>query len=186
MEEGSKSEKRLKFDRFLPGFLRQSKKSPGRKGHDDVLPEPVPDGHVPNTDPSIVDNQGANTTARSPPTEPPTEPAATSVQKKAAVNTDADREELPTSVVIAQDRLKKAEEKLEKKLSADLLRSGDFEIKASTNINTLADNIGSTLVTLMEQRNIEKSEQSHARDLITECAKKTIPFIETGLTIAEV
>jgi len=99
---------------------------------------------------------------------------------------DADPEKLPTSVAIAQDRLNKAGEKLKKKLPADLLASGDFEIKVSADVNSVADNIGSTLDTFMEQRDVEKSEQSHAREFITEWAKKTIPYIETGTTIANV
>jgi len=190
MEESSKPEKKKsKVGRLLSG-LKSSKKSTKRKSHNEVLPKPVPAGHVPNAVPSIVDDQGVNATACSPPTEPPlkprTEPASTAVGTKAAVNTDAGEEKLPIDVATAQERLNKAGEKLEKKLPADLLASSDFKIKASADVNSLADNIGSALVTFMEQRDVEKSEQSHARNLITEWVKKTIPFIETGLTIANV
>src|SRR5579859_5879673 len=124
MEERSKSEKK-RSSKFLSS-LTWSKKTPQRKGHSEILPGPAL--RVTNADPTIADNQGANTTARSPPTEsrtePPTEPAqAAAVDKNSAVNTDADGEKLPTSVAISQDRLNKAGEKLKAKLPADLLAS---------------------------------------------------------------
>jgi len=179
MAESPKPEKRSNFGRFLG--LKRTKKSPEREGDSQALPKQVP-ADVPRVPLPIVD-EGSNATVRSlRPTEPLTEPVSTTAQNKA----DADPEKLPTRVAIAQDRLNKAGEKLKKKLPADLLASGDFQIKVSADVNSVADNIGSTLDIFMEQRDVEKSEQSHAREFITEWAKKTIPYIETGTTIANV
>jgi len=175
MAESLKPEKRSKFGRFLG--LKRTKESPKREGDSQALPKQVP-ADVPRVPLPIVDE--GNATVRS--TEPLMEPVSTTAENKA----DAYPEKLPTSVAIAQDRLNKAGEKLKKKLPADLLASGDFQIKVSADVNSVADNIGSTLHIFMEQRDVEKSEQSHARDFITEWAKKTIPYIETGTTIANV
>ena len=191
MAESSKPEKKSKFSRLLGSLTRchGRRRSSERKGDSHILPELAP-ANVPNVSPSIAD-QGVNATARTPATQTPTEltePVATGrgAESAAFLNTDVDLEKLPKNVAIAHDRLNKAGEKLKKTLPADLLAIGDFEIKMSADVNSVADNIGSTLDTFMEQRHVEESEQSHARELITEWAKKTIPFIETGVSIAKV
>jgi hypothetical protein len=86
----------------------------------------------------------------------------------------------------AVNKLNEAVEKLKQKIPQDILTSSTFEIKPSADINSLANNIGSALVTMMEQRNIEKAKQSNVKMMITEWAKKAIPFVEKGLTIANV
>jgi hypothetical protein len=95
-------------------------------------------------------------------------------------------EKLPRTVAVANTYLNEAVEKLKQKIPQDILASSTFEIKPSADINSLANNIGSALVTMMEQRNIEKAKQSNVKMMITEWAKKTIPFVEKGLTIANV
>lgn len=102
-----------------------------------------------------------------------------------AVNDDEEGK-LPTSIAIANARLNEAGENLKQKIPEDILASSTFEIKPSADINSLANNIGSALVTMMDQRNIEKAKQSKVKTMITEWAKKTIPFVEKGLTIADV
>ena len=159
MESSPKPKTRSAFPFFSSG-----KKSRSRKGHNEVPPDPPQAGCEPDAGPADSSS----------PDDVQPEPWPPIAHRQGA------------TVVIAQDRLNNAGQRLKKKLPADLLGSGDFEIRASADVNSLADNIGATLVTFMDQRKIEQSVQSRARNLITEWAKKTIPFIETGLTIANV
>jgi hypothetical protein len=185
MEESSKSTKKKSTVARLFSGLKARK----NKGHSDVLPELVPFDHIQNTSPPAGD-QGANAIARSPPNEPPTQsatdPVTAAIENNDTANTDMEGEMPPKDVAFAQKRLNEAAAKLEKNISAELLASRNFEIKGSADVNSLANNIGSALVMIMEQRDVEKPKQSHARDLVTEWAKKTIPFIETGLTVTNV
>jgi hypothetical protein len=95
-------------------------------------------------------------------------------------------EVLPASVALAKEALNKAGKKLAEKIPQDSRGDMNFEIKASADIDTLAGNIGSVLVTMMGDRKVDKSKQTHIQELVTEWAKKTIPFVETGLTVANV
>jgi hypothetical protein len=185
MEENSTSaKKRSKFGRFLSG-IKQSQHGTDRKSPAQVRSEPLPVPLIPNAGGPTPNDQEGNAISCSTPTEPLADPAAAVVETHPTA-ADAKQEELPASIAIAQDRLDKAGENLKKKLPADLLASVHFEVKASADINSLADDLGSALVAMLEQANVKKTEQSHARTLVTEWAKKTIPFVETGLTVANV
>jgi hypothetical protein len=93
---------------------------------------------------------------------------------------------LPTTVALANLVLDTAAEKLKKKIPTETWGITSFDIKPSADITSLAENIGTTLVTLMDKRNVEKSKQTRVQGMVREWAKKTIPFVETGLTIANV
>ena len=101
-------------------------------------------------------------------------------------NNESEAEKLPANVAIAQERLNKASNKLKAKIPQEILESTNVEIQASADINSLADNIESALVAMMDLRNIQKSRQTRVRVLVMEWSKKTIPFVKTGLTIAKV
>jgi hypothetical protein len=130
-----------------------------------------------------IETQGSN----APAILPAPQTGATVTVLESTETTEAVHEEtLPRSVVLAKERLHEAGEKLKKNIPQNSLEGVDFEIKASADVDAFAHNIGSALVAMMEKRKIEKSKQSHALGLVTEWAKKTIPFVETGLTIANV
>jgi hypothetical protein len=105
---------------------------------------------------------------------------------------DKDREEaqkeekLPASVMLARDRLNKAAEQLKEKIPNDIQGSTSLEVKGSADVNSLADNIGSAMVMMMDSRKVEQSKQSRVQALVIDWAKKTIPFVQQGLTIANV
>jgi len=86
----------------------------------------------------------------------------------------------------ANDRLDKAAEKLKNTIPEKMHANATFEFKASADINALADNIGSVLVTMMDVEKVEKSRQAHVQDMVKEWAKKTLPFVGRGLNIAKV
>lgn len=132
-----------------------------------------------------------------PSTEPPsTVPPVDSITSSAEAETrgkasgkdgeDVQKEEkLPASVALAKDRLNKAAEELQKKLPEDIERSTILEVEGGADINSLADDISSALVKMMEQRNVERSMEP-VQGFVIEWAKKTIPFIQMGLTIVKV
>jgi hypothetical protein len=181
-QESSKSSG--KFRRFLSGF----KKNAERKARVQPPLAPLPASEIPTTADTALVQQG--------PSAPATSTAITLVgpiapdapELEEAVNSGGAEEELvlPANIALAKDVLNKAGKKLADKIPQDARREMKFEIKASADINTLADNIGSVLVTMMADRQVEKSKQTHVQGLVTEWAKKTIPFVETGLTVANV
>jgi hypothetical protein len=102
------------------------------------------------------------------------------------LNRGAEEEILPANVALAKEVLNKSGKVLGDKIPQDARGDMNFEIKASADIDTLADNIGSVLVRMMGDRQVEQSKQTHVQGLVKEWAKKTIPFVETGLTVANV
>jgi hypothetical protein len=202
MELNSQSNQESKFRRFLPsGFKRKKEKQKASSaetvaadasafdGSAASSPSPPADGPK-GLQPSaplgaIVPVAETQTAGKSSSTDQ-TEPVASAVESNDPPS-EVDQEEiLPTSqrVALAEKRLKKAGNKLEKIITQK--DSAEFEIKASADINTLAENIGAALVSLMEHRKVAESKQSQARSFVVEWAKKTIPFVDTGLTIANV
>ena len=132
-----------------------------------------------------VDNEGLSATAPSTPS--PVENIVSAVEGSSeAISEDEEGGKLPTTIATANDRLDKAAEKFKTKMTKEILGSTNFEIKASADISSLAENIGVTLVTMMDKRKVEKSKQTHVQSMVTEWVKKTIPFVETGLTVANV
>jgi hypothetical protein len=203
MEPNSKpSKKESKFRRFLHSGLKRKEKPKA---------SPIP---IPAADASVVDAPAARATVAPfevsnealstpllesgivPAVEPQTPKATLTPTDQSELvtpevehkdSTGADHEEiLPTSVALAKERLDKAGEELRKKIPQGFLEGADFEIKASADINSLADNVGGALVAMMELRKIKKSKQSRARGFVTEWAKKTIPLVGTGLTVVNV
>jgi hypothetical protein len=93
--------------------------------------------------------------------------------------------ELPTNVAQAIDKLNKSAEKLKDSLPKTMIQeSATFKVDGGADINALADNVGSTLVALMSAQD-SKSKQK-AQSLLVEWAKKAIPFIQPGLSVASV
>jgi len=191
---GEPSKGASKFPRFLPSGFR-SKKEKGKAS-------PIPNAGVGESaaNRSFAAHPASNVPLPSsaldsvPDVEPETskpsgparntEPAASGQGKD---TTEGDQEEaLPTSVALAKERLNEAGKKLRTKIPPNVLESAAFEIKGTADINVLADNVGSALVKMMEERSVSKSRQSRARVFVAEWAKKTVPFVEKGFTIANV
>jgi len=173
-DKSKPSGKRMKFRSLLPGSMKSKNKS-----HLEPPPNPIPTGA---NDPALI--QQRPTIAVPSNAVAVVESAAPAVEAvRGALNSD---EEDERGIALAKGRLNRAGEDLKNKIPPDILGSTNFEIKASADINSLADNIGLALVTMMDRRSIEKSRQKHFLGLVTEWAKKTIPFIETGLTVANV
>jgi len=142
-------------------------------------PHPIPTGA---NDPALIQQQPSIAVPSN--AVAVVESAAPAVEAvRGALNSD---EEDERGIALAKGRLNKAGEDLKNKIPPDIQGCTNFEIKASADINSLADNISLALVTMMDRRCIEKSKQTHFQGLVTEWAKKTIPFIETGLTVANV
>jgi hypothetical protein len=127
--------------------------------------------------PPTVGQQGLSSAA------PSTESAQDS---RRSFSQEEEDEKLPTTAAVANLVLETAAENLKGKIPAEILGITSFDIKPSADISSLAQNLGTTLVTLMDKRNVEKSKQTHVQEMVTEWAKKTIPFVETGLAIANV
>jgi hypothetical protein len=182
-QESSKSSgKKGKFRRFLSGF----KKDAERKSHGQPQPQPLPSSESPSASSPASVPQGPSPEAPSIPVTLAV-PAGPEIAKVEGASRGGEGEEgLPANIALAKDVLNKAGKKLSDKIPEDVRRDMNFEIKASADIDTLADNIGSVLVTMMADRQVEQSKQTHVQGLVTEWAKKTIPFVETGLTVANV
>jgi hypothetical protein len=152
--------------------------------NDQISPEPVPaDGCLTANKPDIGTHgpDSASSSSIAPATvRPASEDQAEGVMESVG------EESLSTSLAIAKAQLNKAGENLKKNMPKEFLGNAIFEIKASADIISLGDNIELALVTMMDQRNVEKSKQSLARSFVTQWARKTIPYIETGLTVANV
>ena len=151
-----------------------------------VLRRGAEDGNDGQSCPPAVDQQRFNTTS-TPSTVPSVESIESTGQNSGhAISQDEEDGKLPTTVALANLVLDTAAEKLKKKLPAETWGITSCDIKPSADISSLAENIGTTLVTLMDKRNVEKSKQTRGQGMVIEWAKKTIPFVETGLTIANV
>lgn len=202
MKPNSKQSKQeSKFRRFLPSGLKSKKEKQKASSAQTVAPDAsVFDGSAASSPFPPADDPGElrpsapllpvaeiRTAGKSSPSTDQTEPAAPAVESNDPPS-EVDQEQiLPTTsqrVDLAEKRLEKAGKKLEKIITQK--DSAEFEIKASADINTLAENIGAALVSLMEHRKVAESKQSQARSFVVEWAKKTIPFVDTGLTIANV
>ena len=160
---------------LLPGSMKNKNKS-----QPESSPNPIPTGA---NDPGALIQQGPSITAASTVVAVVESPAPAVEDVRGALSSDEKDER---DITLAKGRLNKAGEDLKNKIPPDILGSTNFEIKASADISSLADNIGLALVMMMDRRCIEKSRQTHFQGLVTEWAKKTIPFIETGLTVANV
>jgi hypothetical protein len=184
MEPNSKpSKKESKFRRFLHSGLKRKEKPkaspipiPAADASVVVRPSaiapvvPVNDSSQPQTSGPlelVVPASETQTLKGSTPTDQ-TESATAEVENKDTTGAEI----LPTSVALAKERLNKAGEKLRKKIPQSILEGADFEIKASADVTSLADNIGSALVTMMDQRKVEKSKQSRARGFVVEWPRK--------------
>lgn len=178
-QENSKSSG--KFRRFLSGF----KKDAERKTRGRPPLEPLSTSEIPAaTDPLVQPRPDAPTPSTA---VAPVGPIASDTQElERTVNSGAEEETLPANVALAKEVLNKAGKELGDKIPQDARGDMNFEIKASADIDTLADNIGSVLVTMMGDRQVEQSKQTYIQGLVKEWAKKTIPFVETGLTVANV
>jgi hypothetical protein len=175
-QESSKSSG--KFRRFLSGFKKDAERKPRGQPH----PEPLPTSEPSATATPEVVQQGPRAAAPST-IAAPVRPTAPDAELEGVVNSG--EEGLPANVALAKDVLNKAGKKLAETIPQDARGDMNFEIKASADIDTLADNISSVLASMIADR-IEKSKQTHVQELVTEWAKKTIPFVETGLTVANV
>lgn len=169
------SGKKTHFRRLIPRFLKT-------KEHSHPEPPPNPGG---TTDPALMQQRPSSDTG-APSTAVALVDSASSNVENPNVVLNGEEEEERKPLARAKNRLNTAANNLKKKIPADILGSTNFEIKASADITSVAESIGSALVTMMDLRSIEKSRQSHFQGLVTEWAKKTIPFLETGLTAANV
>jgi len=157
MEENSKrSENRSKIRRLLRGFKKHSEE----KCHNEALSKLIPaaGSSIVDQRPNAIAPSASIESAhsiiekpRSTISEPSTraEHAAPAVANIDSPKTNAE-ENLPASIALANERLKKTEERLKKKLSEDIMISAKFEIKTSIDINSLVDSIEATLATMME------------------------------------
>jgi hypothetical protein len=102
------------------------------------------------------------------------------------VHQDERERKLPATVVIANLVLDAAAENLKKRIPTEILDISNFDIKASADIGSLAEDIGITLVTMMDIRQVQKSKQTRVQGMVTEWAKRTLPFLEVGLTAVNV
>jgi hypothetical protein len=85
--------------------------------------------------------------------------------------------------------LREAAENLKKELQKSGMDSSGFEfelIHGSYDMNTLAYNLERCLGAIMDNSNVSLSNQNAVKTFVKEWAKKSIPFIEKGLTAAEV
>ena len=159
-------------------FRRVAKKKRSQSGQ---LPT---SSNVPSpSDRAVVD---ASTTSRVPSAAPTVDVEILSYNASDSNDglRDKQKEELPASVVLAKDKLKKAVEKLEKKIPSDFQGKATFEVPGGADINSLTDDIGSKLVTMMDLRNNQSKKR--VQNFVIDWAKKTIPFIQPGLTVASV
>ena len=165
-------------------FRRPFKRNTQNPSNGQISPEPVLANGCHTANRPNIGTLGPGS-ASSSSTAPATVGPA-SVDQVEGVMESVGEESLSTSLAIAKAQLNKAGENLKKEIPEEFLGNANFEIKASADIVSLGDNIGSALVTMMDQRNVEKSKQSLARRFVTQWARKTIPYIETGLTVANV
>jgi hypothetical protein len=135
--------------------------------------------------PSVAGPSGATTgtPAASPlPADPsgpePSEPTPADASQKE----QKEEENLAPNLTLARTRLTGAQEKLKKKLPLD------FQVETEADIASLKTNIGSALAKVTTDRNAAKSEQQHEQveRLVKEWTKKTLPFVEMGLQLANV
>jgi hypothetical protein len=96
--------------------------------------------------------------------------------------------EEPSSATLslAKVSLKQATESLMKVLPENILRGAELGIKSSADINSVLENIGRKVGTLLNNRNVHKSNQSRIQAFLNGFVKKTIPFAHQGLLIAKV
>jgi hypothetical protein len=94
-----------------------------------------------------------------------------------------------TKLETAVSKLKKTAAKLGQLLPEDL-RNGEIKmdsIRGYSDLNTLADNVSAVMETMMDQRStIEESKKRTAKTFLKTWAKKALPFIEQGLSVATV
>lgn len=89
----------------------------------------------------------------------------------------------------AEARLQEAAAKLKSKLMMDLLHEVNMDfgpIQGHSDINSVAQQIGTAVVALMDQRHIAKSKQGPAKTFVQTWVKKALPFIQDGLSAAKV
>jgi hypothetical protein len=122
------------------------------------------------------------------PSRNPTTPADTIEPENTQTNAEQ-RSDTPPSLAGAEARLKEAARKLQTLIPEDVLQCGELkfnDIEGCADINSLADNVGLAIATLMDQRNVEKSNQSAVKTLMKGWVKKVLPFIQQGLSFATV
>jgi hypothetical protein len=100
-------------------------------------------------------------------------------------------DKLPPTVhiLLAEERVKAAAEKLKKKIPQEIFQTEALEIKpihGCADINSLSQLIESAIGTLMEQQQFENSEQTMIQALTNAWVKKVIPFVQQGLSIVKV
>jgi hypothetical protein len=159
------------------------------QGHDGASSEsPMPAGDTRVASPRATDQQGPSVAgpsgattghpAANPHPADPSEPRPAHASQKE----QKEDENLPPNITLAKARLNDAQEKLKKRLSQD------FHVETDADIESLTANIGSALAKVTTERNPAKSEQQHAQvdRLVKEWTKKTLPFVEIGLQLANV
>lgn len=89
----------------------------------------------------------------------------------------------------ADARLQEAADRLKSKLAKKGLQQGHVDLgtaQTSSDINCLAQNVGTAIAKLMDERVIKKSRQRPVKAFIETWIKKALPYIKTGLTIGKV
>lgn len=122
-----------------------------------------------------------NPTQVSPPAAIETAPPQENQQQKAELQED--EAETSQCLTDAERRLKEAAEKLDKIIPDDMKISA---VDICADVNSLADNVGSAITTLMAQRNIDKLNEHVLKSLTKRWIKKVFPFLQQGLKAAAV
>jgi len=89
----------------------------------------------------------------------------------------------------AETTLKEAAEKLQKKLPEEVQQDERFRIKpihGSADINAVSDSLQRSIGRLMDQQEVPEQKQILVKALTNNWVKKAIPFIHSGLSVAEV
>ena len=114
------------------------------------------------------------------PTPVALETAPLAEESQHEVESHEDETETSRSLTDAERRLKDAAEKLDKMIPDDMRIS---VVENCADVNSLADNIGSAITTLMWQRNIDKSNEHVLKSLTKRWVKKVFPFVQEGLRV---
>ena len=89
----------------------------------------------------------------------------------------------------AETTLNEAAEKLQKKLPEEVQQDERFRIKpihGSADINAVSDSLQRSIGHLMDQQEVPEQKQLLVKALTNNWVKKAIPFIHSGLSVAEV
>ena len=91
----------------------------------------------------------------------------------------------------AQKKLKEAAEKLKSKIPSNMILKEEQlktdSVKGCADVNCIAEHMGLAIESLMHERSRDdESDKGTVKELVKRLVKKSLPFVEPGLTIAQV